>query len=112
MKSQAKQGLMMSKTGNKHLFVNFFRLFVFLGIFFVIDSAAVLAQEDDLEKHLLKSIEQTRQQLEAEQQRIAREQQAQENDLKEGKIQQEQLVDEIVELKFAVARREKSSPFR
>jgi len=96
---------MMNK-GNNFLSVNFLWLFIVTGTFLALTSVTTQAQENDTESHLLKSIEQTRRQLEAERKRIEQERQLQEKELKEATINQEQLVDEIVECKFAIAQKE------
>jgi biopolymer transport protein ExbB len=96
----------MNRDFNNIWFVNSFRLFATLQIFFALTSVTTYAQENNVEKNLLRSIEQTRQQLEAERERIEQEQQSQEKDLKEAIARQEQLVDEIVERKFAIAHKE------
>jgi biopolymer transport protein ExbB len=96
----------MNRDFNNIWFVNSFRLFATLQIFFMLTSVTTHAQENNIEKTLLRSIEQTRQQLEAERERIEQEQQSQEKDLKEAIARQEQLVDEIVERKFAIAHKE------
>lgn len=81
-------------------------LLVILAIFFAFGLVPLRAQENDTAAHLQKSIEQTRKQLVAERQRIKHEQQSQEKDLEEAKNYQNKLVDEIVELKFAIASKE------
>ena len=96
----------MRNKGNNFLYVNVLWLFTVIGIFFALASVKTQAQENDTESHLLKSIEQTRRQLEAELERIKQERQLQEKELKEATINQEQLVDEIVERKFAIAHKE------
>lgn len=96
----------MNKIHNDFLFINPFRLFIVLGILFVLTPTTTQAQKNDVEDQLSRAIEQTRQQLEAERKRIEQEQQFQEKELKEATTHQEQLVDEIVDLKFAIARKE------
>ena len=83
----------MDSAGNKFMFATSFRLFIALVILFALSLVAVQAQENDIESHLLKSIGQTRQQLEAERQRIKLEGESQEKDLNEATIHQERLVD-------------------
>ncbi|MDD5135489.1 MAG: MotA/TolQ/ExbB proton channel family protein, partial [Phycisphaerae bacterium] len=81
-------------------------LFIAAGIFLAITSVAVYAQSDDTDKSLQVAIEQTRRQLTAEKKRIEQELQLQETELKEAEIRQEQLVNEIVDRKFAIANKE------
>jgi biopolymer transport protein ExbB len=81
-------------------------LLAILAIFFVFGLVPLRAQEDETSAHLQKSIEQTRKQLEAERHRISQEQRSQEKYLEEAENHQKQLVDEIVELKFAIASKE------
>ena len=97
----------MDITRNKLMFAAPFRLFITLVIFFELSLVVAQAQEKDTSKQLLKSIEQTSQELETERQRIKLEQQSQENDLKEAAEHQKKLIDEIVESKFAIAQKEK-----
>jgi len=91
-------------TGKNLIFASFG---LFTGLVILLSSVAAQAQENDTEKQLLRTIEQTRQQLEAERGRIKQEQQSQENDLNEAAGLQKQLIDEIVERKFAIAQKEK-----
>jgi len=97
---------MMRETENKLTLVNPFRLFIIPAVLFALTSVIVYARENDVENRLLKSIEQTRQQLEAERQRIANEQESQKKALEEATIREEQLIDEIVERKFSIASKE------
>jgi biopolymer transport protein ExbB len=97
---------MMNGSKTKLQFVKSYWVFVVLWIFFISTSVAVQARDSDATKSLLKSIEQTRQQLATERKRIKSEEKSQKKDLQESTIRQEQLIDEIVERKFAIAGRE------
>jgi biopolymer transport protein ExbB len=97
---------MIHQTENKLALAEPLRLFIIPAVLFALASVTAYAGQSDVENRLSKSVEQTRQQLEAERQRIADEQESQKKALEEATIRQEKLIDEIVERKFSIARKQ------
>ena len=76
---------MMDGSKTKLQFIKSYGVFVFLWIFFISTSVVVQAGDDDATKSLLKSIEQTRQQLATERKRIKSEEESQKKELQEAR---------------------------
>lgn len=75
-------------------------------IFCIIAPVSAFGEGAVSQQSLLTSVEQARREVEAEKQRIAREEAAQEKQLEQITAKQGQLVDEKVELKFSIAAKE------